>query len=170
MTLTATNGVGSSLPVTEVDYIHVTAPAGGPDFTGTPTLGNKPLTVVFDGDYPGTVISWAWDFGDGATGTGETPSHRYDNVGRYTVTLTVTTAAGPEVVTKDDYIEVRIAICEVPNFTGLSTDVAQSEWNKAFFTTLVKFKQGGRPWIIQGQSLTGNSFVPCDSVITVSKN
>ena len=41
-----------------------------------------------DGD--GTVASYAWDFGDGQTGTGATPSHSYGAAGQYTVKLTVT--------------------------------------------------------------------------------
>lgn len=40
-----------------------------------------------------SVISYAWDFGDGSTGTGPVVSHRYmskgENGGRYTVVLTV---------------------------------------------------------------------------------
>lgn len=42
----------------------------------------------------GTITSYAWQFGDGATGTGVSPSHDYPSTGNYLVTLTVTTAAG----------------------------------------------------------------------------
>lgn len=44
-----------------------------------------------DGDTP---LSFAWDFGDGASGTGVAPEHRYAADGTYTVTLTVTDARG----------------------------------------------------------------------------
>src|SRR5437868_1174933 len=54
--------------------------------------------VVFDGtnssDPGGTAITYAWNFGDGASGTGATPSHIYTANGMYTVTLTVTNASG----------------------------------------------------------------------------
>ena len=44
---------------------------------------------------PGSAItSYAWDFGDGQTGSGATTSHTYGSAGPYTVTLTVTNAAG----------------------------------------------------------------------------
>ncbi len=55
-------------------------------------------TVSFDGsgsfDPDGTIVSYAWDFGDGATGTGETTTHAYSTAGTYTVTLTVTDDEG----------------------------------------------------------------------------
>ncbi len=51
-------------------------------------------TCYFDGSAstaPGsTITSYAWDFGDGTTGSGVNPSHSYGAAGSYTVTLTVT--------------------------------------------------------------------------------
>src|SRR5699024_1370853 len=52
------------------------------------------LTCAFDGsassDSDGTVESFAWSFGDGASGTGATTSHTFDADGTFTVSLTVT--------------------------------------------------------------------------------
>ena len=45
-------------------------------------------------DPDGTVASYAWDFGDGSTGTGVTASHTYAAAGTYTVRLTVTDDRG----------------------------------------------------------------------------
>jgi PKD repeat protein len=39
------------------------------------------------------IVEYHWDFGDDATDTGETCTHRYTTAGRYTVTLTVIDAA-----------------------------------------------------------------------------
>ena len=56
-----------------------------------------PLLVEFDGstsyDNNGQIVSHAWDFGDGNTGTGDTVKHTYDS-GTYTTTLTVTDDEG----------------------------------------------------------------------------
>ncbi|MGM0590072.1 MAG: PKD domain-containing protein [Halobacteriota archaeon] len=54
-------------------------------------------TVAFDATDStddGQIASYEWDFGDGTNGTGETTAHTYESSGTYTVTLTVTDAAG----------------------------------------------------------------------------
>ncbi|PRY49342.1 PKD domain-containing protein [Geodermatophilus tzadiensis] len=52
------------------------------------------LTATVNGtssaDVDGTVAGYAWEFGDGVTGTGPTASHTYAAAGTYTVRLTVT--------------------------------------------------------------------------------
>ena len=45
-------------------------------------------------DDDGTVVSWAWSFGDGATSTEQSPVHTYGTRGRYDVLLTVTDDLG----------------------------------------------------------------------------
>jgi len=45
-------------------------------------------------DADGTVTGYAWDFGDGTTGTGRTAAHTYGAAGTYAVTLTVTDDQG----------------------------------------------------------------------------
>lgn len=50
--------------------------------------------VKFDGsksrDYDGVVNNYFWDFGDGTSGGGATPTHAFDAPGIYRVTLTIT--------------------------------------------------------------------------------
>lgn len=60
--------------------------------------GPAPLDVTFDGhgsyDPDGTIVSWSWDFGDGATATGALVTHTYAAPGYFYSTLTVTDDAG----------------------------------------------------------------------------
>ena len=55
-------------------------------------------SITFSGlassDPDGDVLTYSWDFGDGSTGTGATPSHTYVNNGSFTVVLTVTDTYG----------------------------------------------------------------------------
>ena len=64
-----------------------------PSFTASPNPTNPGTVVAFDGtastDPDGTIVSYAWDFGDTTAGTGITTSHSYAAVGTYHVTLTV---------------------------------------------------------------------------------
>jgi PKD repeat protein/heme-degrading monooxygenase HmoA len=64
------------------------ADAGGP-YAGTV---NVAIDFVGTGsrDPDGSIVSYAWDFGDGNTGAGATPVHSYGAGGTYTVSLTVT--------------------------------------------------------------------------------
>lgn len=65
---------------------------------GGPYSGTLNTAIAFSGatssDPDGSIASYAWNFGDGLTGSGATPSHSYTGVGTYTVTLTVTDNGG----------------------------------------------------------------------------
>ena len=73
------------------DTISPVAKAG-PDQTVT-----EDTPVSFDGsgssDNVG-IVSYNWDFGDGFEGSGPTATHTYEQIGEYTVTLTVKDAGG----------------------------------------------------------------------------
>lgn len=60
---------------------------------GGPYAGVAGAAVTFDAsssaDADGQIVSYAWDFGDGAGGSGMLASHAYAAPGRYGVTLTV---------------------------------------------------------------------------------
>jgi PKD repeat protein len=79
------------------------------EFTSDVSVGDEPLDVNFtDQSTPGisAITSWTWDFGDGAMSTVQNPSHTYDVVGSYTVSLTVTSTDGSDTAVKVDFITV----------------------------------------------------------------
>jgi serine protease len=66
------------------------------------TFAVSDLTVNFTDastDADGSVVSWSWSFGDGATSTEQNPSHTYASGGSYTVQLTVTDDDGAAATT-----------------------------------------------------------------------
>jgi PKD repeat protein len=62
---------------------------------GTPDSGTAPLTVSFTATALGGTgpYAYAWDFGDGATGTGADVTHTYAAPGTYQANVTATDAA-----------------------------------------------------------------------------
>ena len=107
VTLTVTDNDGATdqatLPIT------VTLPNQAPtaSFTANPTNGEAPLLVQVDGsgsiDVDGTIETYAWDFGDGFTGSGITTSHEYANAGVFSLALVVRDNAGGHGATVDHY-------------------------------------------------------------------
>jgi hypothetical protein len=70
------------------------------DFTSHPA--NAGSSTTFDAAAPssvryGSITNYSWDFGDGTTGSGPTPSHVYATSATFSVTLTETDSAGTSV-------------------------------------------------------------------------
>jgi len=99
VSLTATDEAGQ----TDTDTTTVTielgdppvADPGGPYALDETNASCNTWTFTADGtgssdDGANGILSYAWDFGDGGTATGATPSHTYAGPGTYTVSLTVT--------------------------------------------------------------------------------
>ena len=105
VTLTATNSYGSDTE-TKTGFVIVNGYPPVAAFTGTPTSGNKPLTVTFTDQSTNSPTAWSWTFGDGGTSTAQNPVHVYQNAGTYSVTLTTSNAWGSDVETKTSYIIV----------------------------------------------------------------
>jgi subtilisin family serine protease len=101
---TATTGKITDLKGSPNKLLYVRDLGGGGGQPGNPTASftaNCPATglaCTFDGagsaDPDGSIASYAWDFGDGRTGTGVRPSHTYATAGTYPVKLTVTDNSG----------------------------------------------------------------------------
>ena len=80
---TICNEVNVEIPDNAIDYFFAANSPSGNDVTLTPS------------SQVGTAVSYLWDLGDGATSTSNIAfTHTYPTPGIYTVTLTVTNAAG----------------------------------------------------------------------------
>lgn len=69
---------------------------------GGPYTGSAGAPVQFNGsassDADGDSLTYLWDFGDGSTGTGATPTHTYGENGPHPVTLTVSDSRGASAI------------------------------------------------------------------------
>jgi PKD repeat protein len=106
MTATRTDGLGFGY----FNFvINTTRPSGftlAANFTASPTSDMPPLRVAFTDTSTGSPAAWSWDFGDGVTSTDRNPVHTYNDIGVYTVTLTVTSAYGSDTISQWHYIKV----------------------------------------------------------------
>jgi PKD repeat protein len=80
------------------------------DFVASRTTGTIPDVTVNFTDNSSHATSWTWDFGDGTsytTNTKENPSHAYQAIGTFDVTLTVTNPFGTDTKTIAGYINTQ---------------------------------------------------------------
>lgn len=88
ISLTATDSLGCMASDTLEDYILITDPIA--DFLVEDTLNCPGNTVAFTNMSQGIGLTYLWEFGDGGTSTAENPTYTYNNVGTFSVKLTVT--------------------------------------------------------------------------------
>ncbi len=78
-------------------------PNTDPEASFTSSVNN--LSASFDAssssDVDGDALSYTWDFGDGQTASGESPSHTYASADTYTVNLTVSDGRGGSDIASD---------------------------------------------------------------------
>jgi PKD repeat protein len=130
--------------------------------------GNKGVAVQFDGsgssDPNGKAITYAWNFGDPTsasnTSTAASPSHTYLRAGTYTVTLTVTDAAGLSATATTQAVIPNIApaVSALPGATilpgeGYAASGSFSDADPDSWTATVSYGFGAQPL-----ALSGNSF------------
>ena len=105
ISLTVTGPGGSDAEV-KAGYIQVSEEPVVANFTAYPTSGPAPLIVQFTDESAGNITAWLWSFGDGVTGTLQSPTHTYTTKGVYTVTLAVSGPGGSDDEVKAGYITV----------------------------------------------------------------
>jgi PKD repeat protein len=104
-TLSEVQGLDPALLDTLIRVVEDTLTVGGPGANQPPQgeangpySGAAGAAVAFSAagsaDPDGTIVSYAWTFGDGGSATGPSPTHSYTAAGTYTATLTVTDNGG----------------------------------------------------------------------------
>jgi PKD repeat protein len=104
VTLIATSAGGAD--TLTVAGAVVVGEAASAAFALSDTTGAAPLAVTFTDQSTGGVTSWAWDFGDGATDTLQSPVHEYADQGVYTVTLIVSNGCSADTLVVADAVTV----------------------------------------------------------------
>ena len=155
--LTVTDNLGKTNMTTVA--ITVTAPNQPPVAVASanPASGYAPLGVTLNGassyDPDGTIVSWQWAFGDGATGSGATVQHTYTAVGTYTAVLTVTDNRGAT-ATNRVTIQVQTAPPPTVRVSSISLVVATNGgWKTVQATVKVTDLNGAS---VSGVRVNGN--------------
>ena len=102
----------------------VSAPVA--NFIAIPTTISAGGSVQFTDQSTNSPTSWLWNFGDGATSASQNPSHTYNAVGIYNVSLTATNGTGPNTKTLSNYITVNAVTGSAPvaNFIAIPTTIS----------------------------------------------
>ncbi len=93
------------------------------DFSGSPLVGNVPLTIQFNDTSTGAPTAWGWNFGDGGTSSEKDPKHPYASIGTYTVSLKVSNTGGNDTKTKAGFVIVTAPVKAAFTFTPSQGDI-----------------------------------------------
>ncbi|MEO1058757.1 MAG: PKD domain-containing protein, partial [Actinomycetota bacterium] len=122
VSLTVTDDVGTSRTATGEITIVGTPTA---DFALDPITPSAGETVRFNDvsfDADGEIVSWDWDFGNGATSTAADPTTSFTTAGTYAVSLTVTDDDGDT-----DTIVKNVPVDVVPPSAAFDFSITGSE-------------------------------------------
>ena len=120
--------------------------------TASFTYSCTELSCSFDGsgssDSDGTIVGYAWDFGDGSSATGATPSHTFASGGSYSVTLTVTddgaaTGSDGQTVSVDEPDTGANITLSGDGYKNKGRHAVDLTWSGAGSTNVDIFRDGG---------------------------
>lgn len=112
------------------------------DFSSADTMSCLQKNISFKNSSTASNAQYQWSFGDGSIASSSNPVHVYDNIGLYTVKLSVTDQYGcKDSLIKKDYIDISmpkarfivsdsIGNCPplIVNFTNQSTNFVSCKW------------------------------------------
>lgn len=115
-------------------------------FTSTVSNLTASLNASASGDSDGTITGYAWDFGDGTTGSGATTSRTYGAAGSYPVSLTVTDDRGATTVT------TRTITVTAPPVAEAGSTIAQDDFSRTLTSGWGTAVTGGAWTVASGTS------------------
>jgi PKD repeat protein len=128
-------------------------------------------------DTDGTVVGWAWDFGDGAGSSTQNPVHTYGSGGDYTVELTVTdnhgaTAFASELVTVEDPpFSDHLTTADLPSSGSVSGSHFDTHADDGNTESILERESGGRKSLRHSYLEHGWTFsIPTGDAATVYVN
>ncbi len=130
---------------------------GTPDFSAAQTNLCAGDTARFSSSFGSSpaVTGWFWQFGDGGTATSPNPGYPYNDIGKFTVRLTVfNNGCASNVESKANYMNIRGAratfIYTIDcvdrkriNFVNTSSDAEQYDWDFGDGTQLMNVRHPG---------------------------
>ncbi len=141
ITLTVTDSTGC----TDTRFIAGTIGVNGPtaSFYAQDTVQCLNTSLQFQNTSSGYIVACLWDFGDGTTDGGFSPSHTFTGFGNYTIKLTVTDSSGcTDTTSRPNYLHISNAkamfsmsdsFTHCPpllvKFTNSSTNLASASWD-----------------------------------------
>ena len=102
--------------------------------------------VQFYDKSQGNITSWNWDFGDGTNSTEQNPTHYYNNVGSYDVTLKIFTENNTYSIIKNNYINI------------FSSSAANAFKNGDFSDGFNNWEKNGASWTIKSDGINGSNY------------
>ncbi|HTM27651.1 MAG TPA: PKD domain-containing protein [Vicinamibacterales bacterium] len=114
-------------------------------FTFTPATPSDHQVVLFDASGSAatgaSIVTYQWNFGDGATASGVTAQHTYNSGGSFVVTLTVTDSIG-RTNSSSQTVTVGTVTIGAPNITVSPT--SPNAGQQVFFTSTTTLASNGR--------------------------
>lgn len=111
------------------------------DIAVNDSIGCAPFILSID-DSSSNIVSYHWDFGDGNTSSDPSPTHIYNNIGTYQVSLTATALSGcQQVISPLTSVEVKGPVAQfsqssvvscaptVVSFTDASSGATSWNWD-----------------------------------------
>jgi PKD repeat protein len=134
-----------------IDHLYIRTENGVPPANQAPTANFNSvcngLVCQFSdtsGDSDGSIVGWAWTFGDGASSGTQDPGHTYAAAGTYSAQLTVTDDDGATGITsKDVSVSVASAInLSATGYKNKSINTASLSWSGALGAEVRIFRDG----------------------------